>query len=338
MIRLIDQEVVMKPSAKKLFILLLVLLSVLLFHPALFAQQESIIAARFKDGSVIYGRVLEMNAEKISIQKSNGEIVVRPFNDVEELIRGNKAIDRNPTQQRHTWEFGPEISFVEYKEPGVMSEKGTMFGLGASYAYHDDMMLKFEGRFSYGKADYENSGTMDNVTDLMYEFRGVVGYDFEIFKATTLTPFIGFGVRYLSDDSGGRTTSTGEKGYMRRSIYYYSPIGIETNTLFSKGWSVGVAAEYDYFWKGQQNSALSDANPNYNDQTNNQYGGYGLRGSIRIKKQSDERYYVVEPFIRYWEIDQSDNSTVTYSGVIIGYGYEPKNRSTEIGLKFGIGF
>ena len=327
----------MKPSSKNIFILLLVFVSIFLFNTVSFAKYENIIAVVFKDGSVISGKVMEMNPEQIKIMTKEGDVITRKFDDVKDLVKADNPI-RSATKAIHTFEFGPEISFIEYNEPGVMKEKGTMFGLGASYAYHNDTMLKLEGRFSYGKVDYENSGTMDNVTDVMYEFRGIGGYDFKILKATTITPFIGFGVRYLSDDSGGLTTSTGAKGYMRRSIYYYSPIGIEANTLLSKGWSVGATAEYDYFWQGQQNSALSDANPNYNDQTNNQRGGYGLRGSIRIKKQSDERYYVVEPFIRYWEIDKSDNSTVTYSGVIIGYGYEPKNRSTEIGLKFGIGF
>jgi len=327
----------MKTSAKNIFILLLVFFSIFLFNTLSFAKYEDITAVVFKDGTVISGKITEMNPEQIKIVTKEGEVIIRKFDDVKDLVKADNSI-RSVTRERHTFEFGPEISFIEYTEPRVMKNKGTMFGLGASYAYHNDIMLKFEGRYSYGKVDYENSGTMDNLTDNMFELRGIGGYDFKISEATTITPFIGLGFRYLSDDSGGRTTSTGAKGYMRRSFYNYSPIGIETNTLLSKGWSIGAIAEYDYFWQGEQKSALSDANPNYNDVTNNQHSGYGLRGSIRIKKQSDERYYVIEPFIRYWEIDKSDDSTVTYAGVIIGYGYEPRNRSTEIGLKLGIGF
>jgi hypothetical protein len=47
---------------------------------------------------------------------------------------------------------------------------------------------------------------------------------------------------------------------------------------------------------------------------------------------------LIEPFVRYWNIDKSNDSNVTYSGVIVGYGYEPKNNTTEIGVNFGIKF
>ena len=239
--------------------------------------------------------------------------------------------------QKHTGELGTEISYITYDEPGVMEEEGVMWGILGSYTYRDNWMLKAEGRFSYGQVDYENSGTMDNIDDYMLEFRGLGGYDFPILTATILTPYIGFGYRYLNDDMTG-TTSTGALGYERESNYFYSPIGIETITELDKGWSIGLTLEYDYFWKGIQKSHLSDTGLGLNDLENDQDDGYGVRGSVKFQKKGEKLDFVIEPFIRYWNIKESEETAITYSGTVVGYGYEPKNDSTEFGIKFAAKF
>ena len=48
--------------------------------------------------------------------------------------------------------------------------------------------------------------------------------------------------------------------------------------------------------------------------------------------------FVIEPFIRYWNIKKSEDAKVTFAGVIIGTGYEPKNHTTEAGIKMGLIF
>jgi hypothetical protein len=238
----------------------------------------------------------------------------------------------------HTWEIGPEISYIKYKEPDVMSQRGPMYGIDAAYSYHNGVMIKVAGRYSYGKVDYQNSSTLNNIDDSIFEIRTLGGYDFKISSSFTMTPFIGVGYRYLKDDMSGRITSTGAKGYLRESNYYYSPVGIEAVNVFDKGWSAGVILEYDYFWKGMQKSYLSNVSAGYNDIENNQNSGYGVRGSVIIKKQTDRVFYVIEPFVRHWNIDKSDVQNVTYYGTVIDRGLEPKNESTEIGVKFMIGF
>jgi hypothetical protein len=137
---------------------------------------------------------------------------------------------------KHSWDLGTEISYIRYKEPSVMEEKGVMYGIVGSYAYRGELfklqrcMLKAEGKFAYGQVDYKNSGTLDNIDDYILEFRGLGGYDFSILKASTLTPYVGIGYRYLNDDMSGMTTSTGARGYERESNYLYSPIGVEIIT------------------------------------------------------------------------------------------------------------
>lgn len=239
---------------------------------------------------------------------------------------------------KHTWELGTEISHITYKEPSVMREKGMMYGIVGSYTYHNKLMLKADGRFSYGQVDYKNSGTLNNIDDYILEFRGVGGYDFSVFTASTFTPYIGFGYRYLNDNTSGMTTSTGALGYERESNYFYSPIGIETITELENGWAIGVMLEYDYFWKGIQKSHLSDAIAGVSDLENDQNDGYGLRGSIKVQKKLKKLDLVIEPYIRYWNIKKSKDTNITYAGTIVGYGYEPKNNSTEIGCKLAVIF
>jgi hypothetical protein len=235
--------------------------------------------------------------------------------------------------QMHTWKVGVEMSHITYEEPDVMEEKGFMNGIGGSYTYHNYIMLKAEGRFSYGQVDYKNSGTLDDIDDYMLEFRMLEGYDFHILNRSIVTPYIGIGYRYLNDDSSGRVSSTGHAGYERESNYYYSPVGIETLTELNKGWFIGVILEYDYFWKGKQKSNLGSI-PGYYDIENHQIDGYGWRGSIKLQKEHLKRIFTIEPFARYWNIEDS-TITIDPEGYI---WYEPKNNSTEFGVNVSVAF
>lgn len=240
----------------------------------------------------------------------------------------------------HTWELGTEISNITYREPGIMKEDGMMYGVVGSYAYHNNFMLKGEGKASFGQVDYSSSssGTLSSINDYMLEFRGLGGYDFALTKEITLTPFTGFGYRYLNDDTSGKRTSTGAAGYERESNYFYSPIGAEVMATLDQGWLLGMTAEYDIFWHGTQKSHLSDAVAGLSDVDNAQREGYGCRGSFKVEKKTEKLNYLVEPYIRYWRIQKSDNANVSYAGVIVGYGFEPKNTSTEYGVKLAVSY
>ena len=251
--------------------------------------------------------------------------------------------EQEPNQKskpEYTWEVGTDISHIKYEEPGIMKEEGIMHGIIGSYTYNcSHVVLKAEGRYSYGQVDYDgrlSDGTpytVDNINDYMLELRGLVGYDFSILEVATLIPYIGLGYRYLNDN-----LACDPAGYERESNYFYSPIGIETVASLKNGWSIGVILEYDYFWKGIQKSALSDFNSNYSDLENDQDDGYGCRGSMRFEKKLNEVDLVIEPFIRYWNIARSDDATITYAGAVWGHGWEPENESTEYGIKIAAQF
>jgi hypothetical protein len=231
----------------------------------------------------------------------------------------NESI-KNRQQQRQIWELGTEISRITYKEPGVMREKGAMYGILGSYTFHGNFMYKLDGEFTYGRVDYVGSGTISNVADCMLESRSVIGFDHSIFETSILTPYIGLGSRYLRDDTHGRTSSTGAHGYLRESNYIYSPVGLEAVTDLKNGWAIGATSEYDFFWWGRQYSADFD---------NRQKNGYGLRGSVKLQKNGKELDFILEPFIKYWNIKESKHNS---------QGYEPKNNSTEIGCRLSVKF
>jgi len=247
--------------------------------------------------------------------------------------------------KRHEWDVAFQASYFQYKEPSLsVEDKGVLYGVSAAYTYHDGVTFSGDFRFSYGNVDYSsgNTGSLDNIEDYILEYRFWGGYDFVLDaspeRATLLTPYFGFGYRYLNDDSGGKTSTTGALGYERESNYFYSPIGLKT-TLLYPNWSFELAAEYDIFWWGLQRSHLSDASPLLADIENEQNSGYGVRGSLKVVRKLQNLSLFLEPYAIYWNIDKSEVSAVTTSsGYIIGVGWEPDNESTEWGLKIGIRF
>ncbi len=245
----------------------------------------------------------------------------------------------------NTFTLAPEVSYITYKE-SEMKETGVYYGVFGSYAYHgalfeglEKAMLKAEARVSAGQVDYDghlSDGTpykIDNVKDVLFELRSLAGYDFEAFSSTTITPFFGLGYRFLSDN-----LSKDPAGYRRFANYFYSPIGVETRTSIGESWTLGLNLEYDLFWFGKQYSDLSDFSSAYGDVTNDQHKGYGFRAAVKVVKTMSDMNLLVEPYVVYWNIDRSKDAPLTVSSTIIGSAYEPKNTSTEIGVKVGVEF
>ena len=44
------------------------------------------------------------------------------------------------------------------------------------------------------------------------------------------------------------------------------------------------------------------------------------------------------PFIRYWNIDRSDRDTLTFHGIPVGEGVEPKNDTVVSGFQVALVF
>jgi hypothetical protein len=238
--------------------------------------------------------------------------------------------------RRIAYNIGPELYSFEYKEPGYMEEEGIFYGAAFGATYRDwvsgssrqavsdnKIMVRGEGRFAFGQVDYDGALmdgtplTINNIDDFTLEGRLLLGPEWLI-ENTLDTLYAGIGYRYLNDDS-----SFHPAGYERESNYYYVPIGFQIDTGQQAGWSWAGGIEYDYFLWGLQRSHIF---PTILE--NEQDSGYGYRASIKLQKKSKDVNFVIEPFFRYWDIDDSE---IEYT--IWGGGLEPANETTEYGVQ-----
>ncbi len=233
-------------------------------------------------------------------------------------------------------EVGMTFSSYQYNEPGVATIKAAKVGFeySGTYAFGSQWPQRKNGwfvrgdlRYATGKADYSSpgTGTLNNRTHWYYEVKGVVGKDFS-FDGYSLSPYGGFGYRYLFNDLRG-VSSTGALGYRRESNYYTLPVGFTHRTILANQSTLATTIEYDYFLRGQQDSKLSDTNPATANANNRQNGGYGLKLATMVQFST----WSVGPFVQVWRINQSN--TVNTPAVT-----EPKNRTTEFGVKAAFAF
>jgi|SaaInlV_135m_DNA_1039713.scaffolds.fasta_scaffold15527_3 hypothetical protein len=228
-------------------------------------------------------------------------------------------------------EIGLYASNIEYEEPGVMKQDGTMVGVIGSWAYRGDFVTKIDGSYAEGEVDYQNSGTMNDIDDYIVEIRGSVGKDFYTESGVRVTPMIGYGYRYLNDDMGGRQTSTSAWGYEREQEYLYTPIAVEFRGIkTNSNWEIGGIIEYDYFWDGTNNSNMGYISSAYYDIELDQDDGKGYRFSLRFSNENanDSSKIIIEPFYRYWHIE--DSKVTTDPGNTSWT--EPNNTSKEVGV------
>ncbi len=247
----------------------------------------------------------------------------------------------------HMFTLGPDVSYYHFSETGI-DEDAILYGLAGNYTYRGKLLTeslpsgvaKIDGRIIFGRVDFNgylydgNYYNIKQVKDYLVEFRGLVGYDFPIFSNTTITPFTGVGSRLLTDQ-----LQKNDAGYRRDSNYLYSPIGFETKTPLKNGWSLGVNAEYDIFWHGWQDTYLSDLDPLFSDLTNDQTQGYGIKFSVKIRKEVLDKNFIFEPYVDYWNIESSDTQKVYHTGVYANRDFqEPANESTIAGMKVAVEF
>jgi hypothetical protein len=280
------------------------------------------------------------NAEKVFFN-TNTQPVSRP------------NIQSNVKTRVHTLDLGAEIFYYRYQEPNPVgvTNQGPMYGFDADYAYRPACpsflnnfianVYSLQARYATSRdLEYKGSGIVKGKHDDADEFRGLIGKDYFVGTNIRMTPYLGFGYRYLFDHGNGQLSSSDNYGYDRKSHYYYLPLGGDMAVAMPHHWEIDYNIEYDIFLHGVQKSYLSDGdqfggnNPNI---TNNQDKGFGIRGSIRFLKHGPLVDFYVEPYIRFWNIEQSSAVTASVDGheqTLV----EPKNNTTEVGSEFGIQF
>jgi len=255
----------------------------------------------------------------------------------------------------HNLDVGSEILYYRYQEPNPgagIKNHGPMAGYYADYTYRPASgnflnnpianVYYLQERYAFShNLEYEGSGIVKGKHDTADEIRGLVGKDCFIRTDIRVTPYTGFGFRYLFDRGDGQLSSTGYWGYDRKSHYYYLPLGADLAKEMPNNWEIDLNAEYDILIYGLQKSYLSDGDQfnglNNANFTNPQNKGFGLRASIKLLKRGSLVDFYVEPYFRFWNIEQSDTKTGMDDGTMQTL-VEPKNNTIEVGSKFGVQF
>ena len=235
-------------------------------------------------------------------------------------------------------ELGLTLSSYSYQEPSV-SVGMTAINYGLEY---QKTSLLSGGQFLLSGIDYatgtdrySGSGTL-NVPKYYYNAKLAIGTDW-VYGSQIVSPYIGFGYRFLNQTGGGMTTSTGAVMYDRQSTYLYIPVGLKQRSLTVDGGMLESSFELDYLLSGNQFSGLSVINnfgyTGSNDITTRQTSGYGLNASFMYKRPDG---WSLGPYWKYWNISNSDLATWTYKSGSTSYTksmYEPANTTEEFGFK-----
>jgi hypothetical protein len=155
------------PCQRKVLICALIIPLILIVHTLSFAQLNNIKGLQLNDGTVIYGKVLNMNANIVRMETTDGKIISLKFNDVEAFIKkengetkqrppmplvektpATKQIDQKITAESpdsvpvaekiiQTEQIGRKSSAVTTETIVTKEQKLSMFSMGLTAYYFD---------------------------------------------------------------------------------------------------------------------------------------------------------------------------------------------------------
>jgi hypothetical protein len=227
--------------------------------------------------------------------------------------------------------IGVSLISYKYEEPGLMNLKATKLGFdyAATYVFgsqwpsaNQALFVRGEIQYANGKADYSSvgTGTKDDNEDWYYELRGLLGRDYNM-GSYVLAPYFGLGYRFLRNDLRGQT-STNNNGYLRENTLTTAVVGLAHRTRLNQTQRLETRLEYMHVLKGKQKVGFADIGGT--DLSLDQDQGYG----VRFSAMWGFGQWSVGPVFTYWKVKDSE------TGVSFNRSYlEPKNETTEIGLK-----
>jgi len=244
------------------------------------------------------------------------------------------ADDTVQARSNHYFQAGIIQNYFEYIEPGDpdIEISGYMVGISGKYTFRcqKGFIISADFEYTYGLNTKYDGTTWDGTPvaedsyDWIFESRLLAGFEVKLPGDLDLRPYAGLGLRYWYNDVEGAGS------YLRKTDYWYIPIGSAVTKKVSESFSWGVGVEYDFFLQGHNRSYISDVNPRFNDVDLRQSSGYGLRISAPLTYKSLQ----IEPYLYYWNIDESDTDLLTFDGEPYAYVIEPDNETTVYGIRF----
>ncbi len=266
---------------------------------------------------------------------------VEDGDDGDDLVEGNiSAHSITPVRRPsgpNRFAIGGDTSSFTYREPGLMTDSGFMYGVKGQYdRLVESVPLKFSaegglvaGVLGYTGQKWDGTPLTDSTTDLIFNLRLLGAWEFRS-HAGSFSPYVGIGYRYLNDN--GQDSSS----YEREISYEYLPIGARFQLAASGNSSFGVAVEYDYFLQGTVVTHLSQLGSNYPDLNNTQSSGEGYRLTANWTQRFRFADLRIEPYWQHWEIGNSDSQVIQATAKSVQSGMEPANSSDQIGLTVSI--
>lgn len=328
----------------------------------MFFKRRQVVDRELDDWEAASKHHYEMGKDKNWTKASEQHFSMDKTIEEKEPIVSDKFARENlmpGTTRKHTLNTSTDLFYAKYVEPDVMEQRGVLWGASGSYTYrpnktdllylHSLNMYQMEGMVAAGKFNYEAEAAsqaglqIKDKDDFMFELRGILGREYVDGKKI-IGLYSGVGYRYLNDDDDGElhiVGSSGFYGYERESNYIYIPIGASLSVPIDRKNSFTIKGEYDAFIFGWQVSHLSDGNPYLSlpneDVTNDQKRGFGLRGSIQFLHNAERWRFSVEPFFRFWNIEDSEVVRAFVDGGFSNV-LEPENKTFESGVRLGVEF
>lgn len=263
--------------------------------------------------------------------------------------------------KKHNLEIAYEHSDYTYKEPHMeypIKLSGKKNGVSVQYLQRSVLtsgdvsdsdrsfaMLNF--RYMNGDVDYDGwlqwtdgsvtPSSASNLKDYYFEASLKVGAVYRLADPLDIWPYLGLGWRQLRN----HMEQSGEGGYLRTSTYIYLPIGTNLRYKTSEKVSFTLNGQFDILLHGNQYSRMTDTSMFLDDSSNHQSQGYGIRASVRGDVNMGKIGLFVEPFWRYWHIQNSDEEWFYIGGDPSNPGLslvEPFNTTQEWGIRAGITF
>jgi hypothetical protein len=365
----------MRSYNKKALTYAIIVTFILFFCTSSFAQTESIKGVQFKDGSIIYGKVIKMNIYDIQIETKDGNIISRKFDEVDFFIKDTGvdakqepnalAIEKVPQdkqavspksldvssvrQQSSAFEIGFMYYNFDYKEdliaPGKSTENGWLPGVYFDYTFKKKSVIYAKARMKYAAADIEYDGaTMggtpikySNQSAKMFKFEADVGYPISITKDFTLIPYTGYSYHYWQR---GETKSVSPSSTWTKEVYQWHniPVGIKADYDINEKWNLAGSASANFMFYGKMTLFTSERYagvPDFDFTLGNNIGFYAEMPVTY--KFTNNWSIVVTPWYEYSAFGQSETQYYTYGGWLYS-AYEPSSKTNQYGINLGVNF
>lgn len=333
------------------------------------SKTQDIRGVRFKDGSVVYGIIVDMNINNVTILTKDNQMVRRKFDDVAAFIRSDEKESagnerdwypaslsrrRDKADPLYRLDFGFMYWYLDYKEdfppPGKSEEKGWLPGFYLSWDYNKKNAIYAKVFLEFSAGDVTYDGTTQTGTPITFSddnhqffFRGEInlGYNFAVTQNISIKPYTGYGYRRwnrgqteIKPVSGINVLSIQEQYY-----WHYIPVGVTADFQITDRISVEPNVGARLMFYGKMTVEYSDFDPGFNSPDVKLGNRVGYYAEIPLRYKLSQGWAVVlKPWYAYDQIGQSDTVDLTFNGVPVASLYEPSSTTHQYGVNLGLSF